>query len=223
MPLIFRAFFLFLLLAPLIFAKEYLFTINEKGVIYQNIVELKALENGYYIKSIVTKAEDKDSLTEAQLNMDYETLEWRYKNQKGDIDVFAVRQENKIIITGKFGGKENNKKEVGIDNRPWHQIFQLGMRKFAIAEKGPDNVEFWGIRPENPEAVGVLAARREKIEMIELNGKKVEASKLKIGLAGWLSIFWTGDYWFRRSDGLYLKAVPTGGVTAELAEEIPGK
>lgn len=216
-------FFLLVFTCAAFFASEYRFTINEKGQIYQNKVEIKKTEQGYYLKSFVTKEDQKDSVTEAKLNKDYETVEWRFKSQKGDIDVVAVRQENKLIITGKFGGKENNKKEIGIDNRPWHQIFQLGMMKFAISEKAPDYVEFWGIRPDNPESVGVLAARREKIETVEVNGKKVETSHLHIGLAGWLSIFWTGDYWFRKSDGLYIKAAPSGGVTAELIEELPDK
>lgn len=214
---------LLLLACSQAFSSEYLFTINEKGQVYQNSVDLKKLEQGYYLKSFVTKDDQKDSITEAKLNADYETIEWRYKSQKGDIDVVAVRQENKIILSGKFGGKENNKKEMSIDNRPWHQIFQLGLMKFAITEKGPDSVEFWGLRPDNPETIGVLAARRDKIETIEVNGKQVEASKLRIGLAGWLSIFWTGDYWFRKSDGLYIKAAPTGNVTAELIEETPDK
>ena len=210
-----------LLFAAVVFGSEYLFLVNEKGQVYQNKVELKIIEQGYYLKSYLTKEDQKDSITEAKLNKDYETIEWRFKSQKGDIDVVAVRQDNKILLTGTFGGKENNKKELGIDSRPWHQIFQLGMMKFAITEKGPDSVEFWGLRPDNPETAGVLAARREKIEIIEINGKKIETSKLRIGLAGWLSIFWTGDYWFRKSDGLYIKAAPTGNVTAELIQEIP--
>jgi len=95
----------------------------------------------------------------------------------------------------------------------------MGLMKFAVTETKEKSIEFWGLRPDNPESSGVLAAAKDKTEIIEVNGKKVEASKLRIGLAGWLSIFWTGDYWFRLSDGLYISAKPTGGVFAELTEE----
>jgi hypothetical protein len=202
-----------------LFAREYIFNIYEKGAIYKNIVKIDKIEDGYYLKSTVTKEEDKDFITEAKLNKDFETVEWKLKDLKKNMDVTAVREGNKIIITGMFDGKEDNKKEIGIDDRPWHQIFQLGLMKFAITDTKEKSIEFWGLRPDNPGSSGVLAASKDKIETIEINGKKMEASKLRIGLAGWLSIFWTGDYWFRLSDGLYIKAKPAGNVSAELIEE----
>ncbi|OGF48779.1 MAG: hypothetical protein A2044_08735 [Candidatus Firestonebacteria bacterium GWA2_43_8] len=202
-----------------LFSKEYVFNIDEKGLLYQNFVKIDKIESGYYLKSTVTKEEEKDSLTEAKLNNEFETIEWKIKNPRKNIDVTAVREGNKIIITGSFDGKDNNKKEVYIDDRPWHQIFQLGMMKFAITETKERSIEFWGLRPDSPGNAGVLAASKDKIETIDVDGKKIEASKLRIGLAGWLSIFWTGDYWFRLSDGLYIKAKPAGNVSAELIKE----
>jgi len=200
-------------------SKEYVFNVNEKGREYQNFVKIEKLEDGYYLKSLETKEETKDSVMEAKLNKEFETIEWKFKNPKKYLDVTAVREGNKIILTGSFDGKANNKKELNIDARPWHQIFQLGLMKFAVTDTKVNSIEFWGLRPDSPETAGVLAASKDKLETIEINGKKIETSKLRIGLAGWLSIFWTGDYWFRLSDGLYIKARPTGNVVAELIEE----
>ncbi|OGF50668.1 MAG: hypothetical protein A2231_07975 [Candidatus Firestonebacteria bacterium RIFOXYA2_FULL_40_8] len=214
------ALLLFLTILPgHFFSKEYIFSVNEKGVEYKNFVNINILEDGYYLRSTVTKEEDKDTVMEARLNKEYETVEWKYKDPRKNLDIVAIREGNKIILTGKFGGKENNKKDIYIDARPWHQIFQLGLMKFAVTETKEKSIEFWGLRPDNPESSGVLAASKDKVETIEVDGKKIEASKLRIGLAGWLSIFWTGDYWFRLSDGLYIKAKPTGNVSAELIEE----
>ncbi|OGF47860.1 MAG: hypothetical protein A2452_12135 [Candidatus Firestonebacteria bacterium RIFOXYC2_FULL_39_67] len=207
------------ILSTCLSSKEYIFNINEKGTEYKNFVNINKIESGYYLKSTVNKEEEKDSVMEAKLNKDFETVEWKLKNPKKSIDVIAVREGNIIILTGTFSGKENNKKEIYIDNRPWHQIFQLGLMKFAISETKEKSIEFWGLRPDNPESSGVLAASKDKVETIEVNGKKIETAKLRIGLAGWLSIFWTGDYWFRLSDGLYIMAKPTGNVSAVLVEE----
>jgi len=212
-------FLIFFLSANNVLSKEYVFKVNEKGLEYQNFVRIEKLEDGYYLKSLETKEDSKDSVIEAKLNKEFETVEWKYKNPKKNLDVLAVREGNKITITGAFDGKANNKKELNIDARPWHQIFQLGLMKFAVTDTKVNSIEFWGLRPDSPETAGVLAASKDKLETIEINGKIIETSKLRIGLAGWLSIFWTGDYWFRLSDGLYIKARPTGNVVAELIEE----
>lgn len=202
-----------------LFSKEYIFNVNEKGQEYQNFVSIKKLDDGYYLKSTITKEEEKETVMEARLNSEFETVEWKLKDPRKKIEVAAVREGNKIIITGTFEGKKNNRKEINIDNRPWHQIFQLGLIKFAVTETKERSLEFWGLRPDSPGTAGVLAASKDKVETVEIKGKKIEAAKLRIGLAGWLSIFWTGDYWFRASDGLYIKAKPTAGTVAELIEE----
>ncbi|MFH1074202.1 MAG: hypothetical protein V1752_03845 [Candidatus Firestonebacteria bacterium] len=209
---------LFLMLSNSSDSKEYIFNVNEGGREYKNIVNINKIKDGYHLKSIVTK-EEENAVMEAKLNKDFETVEWKFKNPKKKIEVAALREGNKITVSGEFDGRENNKKEIYIDDRPWHQIFQLGLMKFAVTETREKTIEFWGLRPDNPESAGVLAATKEKVEIIEVKGGKIEAAKLRIGLAGWLSIFWTGDYWFRVSDGVYVKAKPAGNISAELIEE----
>ena len=207
-------------ISSLLFAKTYVLDIKEKGEKYLSYVEITKLKaGGLYLKNTVTKEDLKDMVVESKLNNKLETVEWRYKSKKSELDVVAVREGDKIIVTGKFDCKENNRKELGIDSRPWYQIFQIGVSSFAIAGSGDNSIEFWGLRPDSPGSSGVLAATRDKTETIEVNGKKVEACKLRIGLAGWLSIFWTGDFWFRKTDGVYIKASPGGDSSVELIEE----
>ena len=197
---------------------EHIFNISEKKQTYISTIKIYKKNNIYYFNSKVIKIGEKDVVTEAKMNMDFETLEWKYFNQKKNINVAAVRKGNKIFLTGTFGNKKNNKKEVCIDERKWQQVYQLGLMSFAVKEPIGKSIEFWSLNPDEPESAMVLAATNESRETINLNGKKIKTARLKIGLAGFLSVFWTGDYWFRLSDGYFVKAKVSGEIFVELKE-----
>lgn len=44
-----------------------------------------------------------------------------------------------------------------------------------------------------------------EVDTIAVDGKKEPARRVMLRLAGWRSILWSGSYWFRESDGTYLK------------------
>jgi len=66
----------------LVFSRDYIFNIKEKGAEYKNIVSIKEEKDGYSLKSIVTKEEDKDVVMEARLNKIFETIEWKLTDPK---------------------------------------------------------------------------------------------------------------------------------------------
>ena len=196
---------------------EHTFNVKEKDQGFKNIVSIRKKNNIYYFDSRDIKG--KNTVTEAKLNMDFETIEWKFSNPKKNINVKAVRTGNKIFVTGTFDKKENNKKEINIDDRKWQQIYQLGMMKFAVKEAKGKNIEFWCLNPDDPGNAMVIAAAKEGTETIMLNGRKIETARLRICLAGLLSVFWTGDYWFRVSDGFFVRAKVSGDIFVELKEE----
>ena len=66
--------------------------------------------------------------------------------------------------------------------------------------------------------------KKKRIDTISINGKEVEAVYITVSLTGLLSIFWTGKYWYRKSDGVFLrykgKSGPGTGVSImELTSE----
>ncbi|OFZ54173.1 MAG: hypothetical protein A2231_11210 [Candidatus Firestonebacteria bacterium RIFOXYA2_FULL_40_8] len=198
---------------------EHIFNVKEKKDGYKNTVNIYKKDNLYFFKSVITKKGQKDITAEAKLNKDFETIEWKCNNPKKNIQVSALRKGNKIILTGTFDKKENNKKEINIDARKWQQVYQLGLMKFAVKEPVGKSIEFWSLNPDEPQNAMVLAAVKESRELIDLHGKKVGAARLKICLAGFLSVFWTGDYWFRLSDGFFVRGKISGDIFVELQEE----
>jgi hypothetical protein len=53
--------------------------------------------------------------------------------------------------------------------------------------------------------IGKFSVTRKADEPIDLAGKTVAAVHLRISLSGLLSVFWHGDYWYRRGDGRFLR------------------
>ena len=197
---------------------EHIFNVKEKKQEFNNVTNIQKKYGLYYFKSVVSKKGEKDIVVEAKLNQDFETLEWKEKNPKKNLNVVAIRQKNKIILTGTFDNKKDNKREIYIDDRKWQQIYQLGMMKFAAKENIGKSIEFWSLNPDEPWNAMVIAANKESLETITLNGKKVKTVRLRICLAGLLSPFWTGDYWYRLSDGFFVRAKISGDLFVELKE-----
>ncbi len=65
-----------------------------------------------------------------------------------------------------------------------------------------------------------MTAENKGVETITVGGKKVEAIQVKWGLTGLRSRFDSQTFWFRKSDGVYLKSKVSDGEFSELISEI---
>jgi hypothetical protein len=50
-----------------------------------------------------------------------------------------------------------------------------------------------------------MRAKKIRTEKILVQEREVETQNIRVKLTGFKAIFWHSDYWFRRSDGLFLK------------------
>jgi len=198
---------------------EYTYNVVEKGKKFKNIAIIKKTGNNYQFKSTEKRGNQKDIVVDAKLNVNYETLEWKLDNPRKNIKVTAVRSGNKIILSGTFEQKQNNKREIYIDDRKWLQVYQLGVMKFAASGKKDTSFEFWSLNPDDPGSAMVLFATNKGPETMNIDGVKIKTARLKIGLAGIMSMFWTGDYWFRVPEGVFVKAKISGDMAVLLKGE----
>lgn len=168
--------------------KDVVVTLNEKVTIKEDeIINIISFDNGAIIKTI--------------LDPKLATKEWKLHNKGEDTDLIAERSDNSIVIKGDFKGKEITK-ELKIDNRPWYQAWNLSFGRFVLSNR--DRQEFWTLRDSDLKEF-VMVVLREKEEIIELNGEAIETVKVKVTLNNWMSKFWKVHYWFRKSDGVFLR------------------
>ena len=129
------------------------------------------------------------------------TLQWQLNDAAGPTNLVAKRDGKAILVSGTFKG-ETIKKKVAIDHAPWYQSIALSLAWFVKSDK--PSIVFWSLRPDKLLPFK-LKAKKVKTEFINLNGKRVEAERVKITLTGLKSMFWQSNYWFRKSDNLFIR------------------
>ena len=129
------------------------------------------------------------------------TQKFTYKDSTNNINLSATKQGNSIILKGKSSSKIIDK-IIQIDENPWKQSMSYSLSEFALSDE--KKIEYWIIRMDKFKGVK-MQAEKDNIEDITINRKLFHTVKVKISSAGVLSKLWHGYYWYRVSDGLFLR------------------
>ena len=132
------------------------------------------------------------------------TISWSFEDAKENTRITARREDNRIYLQGTARGKAI-KKKFKINDLAWNQSFNLGLEKFA--QEGSKKIKFWAIGTSGPGYMKItkFSVKRKKVKEITIMGQQTAAHHIQISLSGLLSMFWTGNYWYRQSDGLFLR------------------
>ncbi len=135
---------------------------------------------------------------------DLSTREWTFSDPPRQMVLAASVQEGKISLSGSRQGKTVDKR-FEAKGSPWNQLFQMGLAPFVLF--GGRETAFRSIGTQGPGElkIGRMSVTRKGEETIEIAGRPVAAVHLRISLSGLLAMFWHGDYWYRKSDGLFLR------------------
>jgi hypothetical protein len=165
--------------------------------------DMETTLSGY---SINLQSETGDTVIKQTFEVDAHlaALTWAFENPRENTKVTASREENKIFLKGQGKGKPIEK-TFKINKLPWNQTFNIGLERFALSPE--KSMIFWSIGTRGPGNMKItrFKVKKKGIETITINGKEVEAVYITISLTGLLSIFWTGKYWYRKSDGVFLR------------------
>ena len=158
--------------------------------------KIDSLENGYCIT-----ATNSNEFHEINCNKDYATLSWEYTNRNLGIQILAQRIGDRILVIGEHKNKEI-RQEFAIDNQPWFEFIEVSLTPFI---ESPDkSKEFWILQPYDLKLYKMVAMK-QKIETITVNNNSIEAFNVKVTLSGFASVFWKVNYWFRKTDGVYVR------------------
>ncbi len=125
-----------------------------------------------------------------------------WEKTKKEQKVTAIRTENRVEVTIEKKGKCEVKIHE-IDPAPWIQSREFGMRGFADDPEA-EMLKFWALNPSDSSMNKMMATRQEE-KKIKCGDRHFEAFRVKVTLDGWKSIFWSSEFWFRKSDGVFLK------------------
>lgn len=196
----------------------------EGDIVTTHVLTFTPEESGF-LGDLCTRRPGGDVFQTLRVDADLATLAWTFSDPGRRMDLAARVQGQDIVLTGSLAGKRVDRR-FSAKGPPWNQLFQVGLGPFALS--GEKSMAFRSIGTQGPGElkIGKMSVTRKGEETIEIAGKPVAAIQLRISLSGLLSVFWHGDYWYRRSDGLFLRyrgRNRKGGPIAvsELIEEKP--
>ena len=135
---------------------------------------------------------------------DLSTRAWNFSDPARQMELAAAIQGEHIVLSGSVQGKRVDKRFAAA-GPPWNQLFQMGLEPFARSQRQAMAFRSIGTQGPGELKIGKMSVTRKQDEEIELGGQKIDAVHLRISLSGILSMFWHGDYWYRRSDGRFLR------------------
>jgi hypothetical protein len=140
---------------------------------------------------------------------DMTTLSFTYGNTSENTLYTARREGDAIHMAGTLRGKLFSR-VASIDGGPLYECVERSLQGFAISGS-TQALEFWMVLPMEAQAFRMVA-RREGREMVKVAGERVSAEKLKVSLPGIAAILWSSLYWYRPTDGTFLKSESVRGI-----------
>lgn len=148
---------------------------------------------------------------------------WKAVERARGTDVLLVKAGDSLVLSGTFRGKPVSR-TYALKGVAWKQMMPFDLCDFALSSAA--SLTFTGIALMGPYALKsyTLQARRMGEETVEVRGKPVATVRIRIAPTGLFSALWHGNYWLRKSDGLFVKSVSSGmpgspGATMVLVEE----
>lgn len=125
-----------------------------------------------------------------------------YDMENGNGDFFHVRKEGESLkINGIKEGEPFSQLKLAGDE-PWYQ--NIGWAPTNMLLQGKEECLFTMLRPDNFCELSMKAVVVD-YENIIIRDRNVDAVKVRVSLTGFLQHFWSGFYWYRKSDYHMLK------------------
>jgi hypothetical protein len=109
---------------------------------------------------------------------------------------------NKILVEGTLNGSPMSR-QLPIDATAWMESMEWQLGEYAMSGSTRP-VHFWVLQPFEAMAFP-LQATGEPEENIVVNGQPQPAKRVRVRPAGILAPFWSSIFWFRPSDGRFLR------------------
>jgi hypothetical protein len=134
---------------------------------------------------------------------------WTGVNERNGTVVRLVRSGDGIVLSGTFRGKPVAK-TFPLNSSAWKQMMPYDLGDFALSTVA--SLTFTGVGLMGPYALKpyTLRAQRMGEETVAVQGAAMAAIHVRIAPTGLLAALWHGDYWFRKSDGVFVKSVSSG-------------
>ena len=129
------------------------------------------------------------------------TRQWHYKSDQ-NTDISLCRNGDCIEVSGVFQGNPV-KKKLAIEGGPWCQIIPLGLETASRDTSGRSNL--WAVSLDRPAVLKAVCFHIDKISNTPLSDHpEIRCTCFRMSIKGLPCQIWTGDYFIRQSDHVFL-------------------
>jgi hypothetical protein len=157
------------------------------------------------LRTVMSYGESYDILN----SPDMATLSFSYGNTAENTFYSVHREGDSIRMEGTLRGKPFSRLSR-IDSHPLYESVERSLQGFAISGS-TRTLDFWMVLPTEAQ-VFQMVARREGRDRVEVAGESVDAERVKVTLPGIGAILWSSLYWYRPSDGTFLRSESVRGI-----------
>lgn len=178
--------------------------------------EISKTETSVKRKKKTKKCEIEDDFL---LDRDYSLISWRRVCEDEDTDYTAQRNGRVLNIKGKYNGEPIDK-ELELGGKSLHIYPKYSLTKFVLSDL--PKMKLWTLRRDKLSKLPMQAIKKGT-KTIMVNGEEVEAIKVYYSITGKMrEKHFNHNYYYRKSDGLFLKKEEPKGRIEELIEEKKG-
>jgi hypothetical protein len=134
---------------------------------------------------------------------------WKSGNVHESTQVTAVRAGDSLLLTGTYR-KKPVAKSYALKGVAWKQMIPFDLADFAFSNSA--SLRFLCIALMGPYALKTAQMQVKRIgeEMVLYKGEKIPVIHVRVSPSGIFAALWHGDYWFRKSDRVFIRSESTG-------------
>lgn len=181
-------------------------------VLYTTFVTYKELPD----QQTAVNRKKEDVTDDFILDKDYDLVQWRRVTAEDRTDFIVKREGETLVVTGTFKGRPI-KKKIPVEGKEVHIYPNYSLGKFALS--GQKSMKHWSLRRDEMTKLP-MTARNDGEETIKVNGKDVKTIKVYYTIEGKMrEKHFNHTYYYRKSDGLFIKKKEVKGEIEELTKE----
>lgn len=175
-------------------------------------------KESYSVLASETKLSDKDGYRMEyrahfkheiwELDTHFNTQSWVVSNNLTQEHYRIHRNQNKLIVTGRVRERTFNAESQSITADPWYQALEPAARRFAQSDRRSQ--AFWILLPDTLSLHHMILKDRKAVKLLS-GDVELDAVQVRVTFLGWRQYFWSAYYWFRESDGVWLRYEGTNG------------
>lgn len=189
---------------------------EDEAAVSKTSVQHKGLPRGQMSISRQKQGEACMTKDEFVLDKDLSSQSWRRVCVAEDTDILSVREGDILVVKGKLKG-ESIDKEIELGGQQLHIYPKYSLSKFALS--GMHKMKFWTLRRDELSKLPMQAINKGTTTVM-VNGQEEEVVRIYYSITGKLrKKYYNRNYYYRTSDGLFLRKEGPKGKFEELVKE----